>query len=204
MPAPKAATRSAVEKRAQPLSERQVLDLGPRQTFRYFWEGAHPVSGLALDRCHRRTDEPSTPVSIAGSGFAAMAVIVGCERGWVSREQAQARLGAMLDCLEKATCYHGMYPHFMRGDTGATVPFSRKDDGADLVESSLLFQGLLCARAYFDHDTSEEASLRERISGLWREAEWDWYIQGGRKVLTWHWSSNNGFALNNEIRGWNE
>ena len=141
---------------------------------------------------------------MAGSGFAAMAVIVGCERGWVSREQALARLTAMLECLEKATCYHGMYPHFMRGDSGATVPFSRKDDGADLVESSLLFQGLLCVRAYFDRDVPEERRLRERIDWLWREAEWNWFSQGGRKVLTWHWSPTNGFAIDHEIRGWNE
>src|SRR6516162_4016273 len=99
MPASRAASRSTVEKRAQPLSDEQLLDLVQRQTFRYFWEGAHPLSGLALDRCHRRIDEPNTPVSVGGSGFAAMALIVGCERGWVSREQAQARLAAMLDCL---------------------------------------------------------------------------------------------------------
>ena len=60
----------------------------------------------------------------------------------------------MLDCLERATCYHGLYPHFMHGDTGATKPFSRKDDGADLVETAFLFQGLLCARAYFDRDSA--------------------------------------------------
>jgi hypothetical protein len=204
MPVPKAASRSAVQKRVQPLSDEQLLDLLQRQTFRYFWEGAHPVSGLALDRCHRRADDPDTPVSIGGSGFGAMALIVACERAWVSREQALARFSVMLDCLEKATCYHGMYPHFMRGDTGATVPFSRKDDGADLVETSLLFQGLLCARAYFDRDVPEERRVRERIGWLWREAEWNWFTQGGRKVLTWHWSHTNGFALNNEIRGWNE
>src|SRR5215472_13077716 len=193
MPAPRSPT--AAEKQAHPLSDEQLLDLVQRQTFRYFWEGAHPLSGLALDRCHRRTDEPNTPVSVGGSGFAVMALIVGCERGWVSREQAQGRLAAMLDCLEKATCYHGMYPHFLRGDTGATVPFSRKDDGADLVESSLLFQGLLCVRAYLDRDTPEETRLRDRIDWLWREAEWNWFSRGGRKVLTWHWSPTNGFAI---------
>ena len=203
MPA-RATPRSAVDKQADPLSDEELLDLVQRQTFRYFWEGAHPVSGLAFDRRHRRADDPDTPVSIAGSGFGAMAVIAGCERGWVSREQALARLGDMLDCLERATCFHGMYPHFMRGDTGATVPFSRKDDGADLVESSLLFQGLLCVRAYFDRDVPEEVRLRERISWLWREAEWSWFTQGGRKVLIWHWSPTNGFAIDHEIRGWNE
>src|SRR6516162_6967073 len=82
MPAPTAV--SSTENQGQPLSDEQLLDLTQRQTFRYFWDGAHPVSGLPLDRCHRRADEPDTPVSIAGTGFAAMALIVGCERAWVT------------------------------------------------------------------------------------------------------------------------
>jgi hypothetical protein len=186
------------------LSDERLLDLVQRQTFRYFWDGGHPVSGLARDRMRRSTDPIDDAVATGGSGFGAMALIVGCERGWVTRKQVLSRFAAMLDCLEKAACYHGMYPHFMRGDTGATVPFSRKDDGADLVETSFLFQGLLCARAYFDRDAPDEARIRDRISYLWREAEWDWYTQGGRSTLTWHWSPNNGFALNHPIRGWNE
>src|SRR5262249_62014820 len=138
------------------------------------------VCGLGSVRVRGRGDVPDSAVSTAGSGFGAMALLVGCERGWITRDQALARFGSMLGCLEKATCYHGMYPHFMRGDTGATIPFSRKDDGADLVESSLLFQGLLCVRAYFDRDVPEEKRLRERISWLWQEAEWNWFTQAGR------------------------
>jgi len=200
----KAAARSNVAGPNHPLADDELLDLVQHQTFRYFWEGAHPVSGLARDRCLQRGDSADTPVSIGGSGFGAMALLVACERSWIGRDQALARFGTMLDCLEKATCYHGMYPHFMRGDTGATIPFSRKDDGADLVETSFLFQGLLCVRAYFNRDIPEEARLRDRITWLWRESEWNWYSQGGRKVLTWHWSATNGFALDQEIRGWNE
>jgi hypothetical protein len=204
MTATRVSSRSAVDEPAQSLTDEALLDLVQRQTFRYFWEGAHPVSGLALDRCPRRGDPADSAVSTAGSGFGAMALLVACERGWLTRDLALARFHRMLDCLEKATCYHGMYPHFMGGDTGATIPFSRKDDGADVVETSLLFQGLLCVRAYFDRDIPEEARLRDRITWLWREAEWSWFTQEGRKVLTWHWSPTNGFALNQEIRGWNE
>jgi hypothetical protein len=187
------------------LSDEQLLDLLQRRTFRYFWEGAHPESGLAFDRRHRGAAAASdSAVAVGGSGFGALAVIVACERGWITREQAVGRFAHMLDCLERATRYHGMYPHFMRGDTGATIPYSTEDDGGDLVETALLLQGLLCARAYFDSDAAEELRLRQRVTRLWHEAEWDWYTHGGRNVLTWHWSAVHGFALDLEIRGWNE
>jgi len=186
------------------LSDEELLDLVQRQTFRYFWEGAHPVSGLARDRSNRFSDPSDDAIAIGGSGFGIMTIIVACERGWVRREEALERLNSMLNVLDKSTCYHGMYPHFMNGSTGATIPFSRKDDGGDVVETSFLFQGLLCARAYFDRDSSDELRFRQRITYLWEEVEWNWYTQGGRNVLTWHWSPTNGFALNHDIRGWNE
>ena len=163
---PKSAEHHKEGKRPERLSDDQLLDLVQRQTFLFFWDGAQPASGLARDRTGRLADPDDDIVAIGGSGFGVMALIVACERGWVTRPQALARLSTMLDCLERATCYHGLYPHFMHGQTGATKPFSRKDDGADLVESAFLFQGLLCARAYFDRDTPEEAanSWRRHLS----------------------------------------
>jgi hypothetical protein len=101
----------------------------------------------------------------------------------------------------RATCYHGAFPHFLHGKSGATIPFGRKDDGGDLVETALLIMGLLAARQYFDRP--DEAGLRGRINQLWEEVEWNWYAPEG-DVLTWHWSPNNGFALHHHIRGWNE
>lgn len=216
---PKTAARAAGKKnrappqqRAQPASaaalaelpDEALLDAVQRQTFRFFWEGAHPASGLAPDRRTTRDEAVDDLVAIGGSGFGVMAIIVAVERGWVARETAVERINRMLDVLSRATCYHGAYPHFMNGVTGATIPFSRKDDGGDLVETSLLFQGLLCARQYFQQDTPAERSLRGRITVLWEEVEWDWYTQGGRKMLYWHWSPWNGWAMDHEIHGWNE
>jgi hypothetical protein len=194
------------------LPDDALLELVQRQTFRYFWDAAHPVSGLAFDR---RTSAKSTaakgsrearvdPVSVSGSGFGVMALLVGAERGWVTRVAALERLHRMLEVLLKARCYHGALPHFMDGATGATIPFFRKDDAADLVETSFLMMGLLCARQYFDRDAPEEAAVRARIDLLWNDVEWTWFTQGGRRVLYWHWSPYNGWALNQEIRGWNE
>lgn len=190
-------------KPAAKLTDDQLLEFAQRETFRYFWEGAHPVSFMALDRRYR-TERDDDKATTGGTGFAVMAFIVAVERKWVTREEVLERLGRMLDILEVATCYHGVLPHFMDGRTGATIPFWRKDDGSDVVETSLLFQGLLCARAYFNRDTPVERRLRGRITWLWHEIEWNWHTRDGRKQLYWHWSPNNGWSLDHGIRGWNE
>lgn len=186
------------------LEDEKLLEYVQRQTFRFFWEAAHPVSGLVPDRQSTQGETAADLIGIGGTGFGIMAIIVAVARGWVSREDALHRIGRMLDLLTRATCFHGVYPHFMNGRTGAPIPFSRKDDGGDLVETSYLFMGLLCAREAFNDDSPIERHLRQRITALWEEVEWNWHTQGGRKVLYWHWSPNNGWSLDHEIQGWNE
>lgn len=185
------------------LPDDALIELVQRQTFNFFWDGAHPVSGLAPDRLPPRKAGEEL-VATGGSGFGVMAIIVAVERGWISREAGLDRVERMLDLLMRATCYHGAFPHFMNGLTGATIPFFRKDDGGDLVETSFLCMGLLCARQYFQRGTKREKTLRDHINWIWEEVEWDWYTRDGRKVLYWHWSPNNGWAMDHEIRGWNE
>ena len=110
----------------------------------------------------------------------------------------------MVKFLSKSDKYHGVFPHWLNGATGKTIPFSPKDDGGDLVETSYLFEGLLCAREYFNLDNPKEKELRNRITWMWNDVEWNWHTRGGISVLYWHWSPNNGWSMNAEIRGWNE
>jgi hypothetical protein len=175
-------------------SDEALLDLVQRQTFRFFWEGAHPVSGLARDRTGLDADPDNDLISVGGSGFGVMAIIVAASRGWIAREEAAGRINLMLAFLERTTSYHGLFPHFMNGRTGATVPFGRKDDGGDIVETAFLFQGLLCARRYFDGPDPDEKRLRDHITWLWREVEWNWHAREGR----------HGWSIDVEVRGWNE
>lgn len=198
------ATPFAPKARPRDLDDDALLDLVQRQTFRYFWDFAHPVSGLARERSNVRPDYGLETVTTGGSGFGAMAILVAAERGWISREDACDRLLRMVRFLLKADSYHGILPHFLNGETGRTIPFTRKDDGADLVETSFLIQGLLCARQYFGREDALESELRARINRLWEEAEWSWHTRGGRHVLYWHWSPNNGWSMDFEVRGWNE
>jgi hypothetical protein len=185
------------------LPDKELLETVQRQSFGFFWEAGHPVSGLAPDRCTTTAGPKDDLVATGGSGFGVMAHIVAAEREWITRAAAAERIGNMLDLLTRATCYHGVFPHFMNGRTGATIPFTRKDDGGDLVETSFLIMGLLCAREYFKRRNPQESKIRGLVNYLWNEVEWSWYTRDGT-ALQWHWSPNNGWALDLEIRGWNE
>ena len=186
------------------LSDTALLTLVQKQTFRYFWDFAHPVSGMARERSNPAFGYGDEVVTTGGSGFGVMAVIVATERGWITRDSAARHLLKMVRFLIKADAFHGAFPHWLNGATGKVIPFSRKDDGADLVETSYLFQGLLCARQYFNRDDATESELRSRINSMWEDIEWNWFTRGGQEVLYWHWSPNNGWSMNFPVRGYNE
>lgn len=186
------------------LSDSALLDIVQKQTFRYFWDFAHPVSNLSRERSNQAYNYGAEVVTVGGTGFGVMSVIVATERKWITRDTAAKFLLKMVNFLLRADSYHGVFPHWMNGATGKTIPFSRKDDGADLVETSYLFQGLLCARQYFNGDSKVEKDLRNRISWMWNDIEWTWFTKNGEDVLYWHWSPNNGWAMNFPVRGFNE
>jgi len=189
--------------RPKNLSDSALLDLVQKQTFRYFWDFAHPVSGMARERSNATFGYGGEVVTTGGTGFGIMSVIIAAERKWITRDTAAKFMLKMINFLLKAESYHGAFPHWMDGATGKTIPFSRKDDGADLVETSYLFQGLLCARQYFNGNDPVERELRNHIQWMWTEIEWNWFTQG-QEVLYWHWSPNNGWAMNFPVRGFNE
>lgn len=185
------------------LSDSALLDLVQKQTFKYFSDFAHPVSGMARERSNVTFGYGDEVVTTGGTGFGVMSTIVAAQRGWIKRDSAARYLLKMVNFLWKADSYHGAFPHWMNGATGKTIPFGRKDDGADLVETSYLFEGLLCARQYFNEKNGLETELRNRIGWMWDEIEWNWFTKG-EEVLYWHWSPNNGWAMNFPVRGFNE
>ena len=188
-------------------SDNELLDLVQKQTFNYFWEGAEPNSGMARERIHMDNVYPTSPkntITTGGSGFGFMAILVGVERKFITREQALERFEKIVSFLEKADRYHGAWSHWMVGETGKTLAFSKKDDGGDLVETAFLMQGLLTVKQYFKGDSEREIALRNKIQKLWEGVEWNWYTKGGENVLYWHWSPNYGWDMNFAVRGYNE
>ncbi|HEY0176844.1 MAG TPA: glucoamylase family protein, partial [Pedobacter sp.] len=185
------------------LTDDQLLDLVQKQTFRYFWDFGHPVSGMARERSNRSFDYGDEVVTTGGTGFGVMATIVASERKFITRQQAAARTKKIVDFLWKADMFHGAFPHWMNGETGKVIRFSPKDDGADIVETSFLFQGLLTARQYYTADNAVESDIRNKILWMWEGIEWNWFTQH-QNVLYWHWSPNNGWSMDHQLKGWNE
>jgi hypothetical protein len=181
------------------LDDEALVDMVQRATFRYFWEGAHPVSGLIRERT------PSGDIcAIGGSGFGLMAIPVGIERGFVTRAAGVARVLQMLTFLSVAERHWGAFPHWIHGVTGQHVGFhGPSDDAMDIVETSYLAQGFLTVRQYFDGASAEEAQIRALASQLWEAIEWDAFLPAGSSTLRWHRSPTTGLSSFN-LTGWNE
>ena len=181
------------------IGDEELLTLVQEKTFRYFYDFAHPASGMARER-----NSSGSTVTTGGTGFGLMAIIVGIERNFITREQGVSHFEKVVSFLETADRFHGVWPHWLNGDTGKVQPFSAKDDGADLVETSFLIQGLLTVRQYLHAANATESPLIDRINVLWEAVEWDWHTKGGENVLYWHWSPNFSWEMNHQVRGYNE
>jgi len=193
---------AAVTASTHPMTDDELLTMVQEASFRYYWEADEPNSGMARENTPGNDDI----IALGASGFGVMALVVGADRGFAPRDEIVDRLLRITDFLTRADRYHGAWPHFLSGKTGHVLPvFGMYDDGADLVETSFLMQGLLTARQYFNKDNEKEQRLRDNITKLWQGVEWDWFRATPNKdALYWHWSPDYTFHIANRLEGWNE
>jgi hypothetical protein len=189
------------------MTDAQLLDSIQQATFRYCWDFAHPVSGMVRERFAKYDRQT---VTTGGSGFGLFNIIVGAERGWITREQAAERTLKMVSFLQdNATRYHGVWSHWMDGTTGQSIPADYNDSdvpiiASDIIETADMIQGMLAARQYFDVNNPTENEIRARTTQLWEEVEWDWYRRASEtdgKRLWWSWSPDSGFAYSFSFGG---
>lgn len=181
------------------MTDEQLMDMVQRYTFRYFWDEGHPVSGMARER-----NNSGDIVTTGGSGFGIMGILVGIENGYITRSEGANRIVKIISFLQYAEKFHGVFPHWMNGRTGKVVPFSQYDNGGDLVETAFLMQGLLAAKQFFAENNNTEKAIRQIITKLYEDVEWDWYSKNNSDVLYWHWSPNYAWQMNFPLRGYNE
>jgi len=183
------------------MTDEEFLDMVQRATFRYFYDYGHPVSGLSRERLGS-----GETVTSGGSGFGVMAILVGIERGYISREEGVARILKILNFLNTdADRFHGAFSHWLNGSNGNVIPFSTIDNGGDLVETAYMIQGLFSVRQYFDQQTTAEDSIRNLSTQIINTVEWDWYRRtASSNYLYWHWSPNYNWQMNMTVQGPNE
>ena len=193
---------STISARFNGLEDDELLDLVQQAAFGYFWFHGHPTCGAARDSYNGWGDT----IASGGTGMGIMSIIVAAERNFITRADAADRVRLICEFLEDTSDrFHGAWPHWINGTTGATIPFSTYDDGADLVETSYVVQGLLTARQYFDGAGTVETEIRTRATRMWQAVEWDWFLRyPGGQVLYWHWSPNHGWTMDMAITGYNE
>jgi len=181
------------------ISDTALLDSVQKRTLRYFYNFAHPASGMARER-----NTSGNTVTSGGSGFGIMALIVGMERNFITRDQGIQQVTKIVSFLETADRFHGAWSHWIDGNTGKVIPFSTKDNGGDLVETSFLVQGLITFRQYLEPADTVGNNLINRITNLWEGVEWDWYRKNNENVLYWHWSPNYNWEMNYAMYGYFE
>jgi len=195
-------TSPAASASTREFTDDELLTMLQEDCFHYYWDGADPHSGMARENIPG--DDRIVATGATGMGIAAL--VVGVDRGFITRAQGIERVTKIVGFLEHAQRYHGAWSHYMDGSTGRTMPvFGMFDNGGDLVETSFLMEGLLAARQYFHGSSPVEQDLYQRITQLWESVEWDWYRgPTAGDFLYWHWSSEWKWQIQHPLIGFNE
>jgi hypothetical protein len=102
------------------MTDEQLLTSVEEATFRFFWNFAHPVSGLTRD--YYSPEDITNTCAVGGTGMGLMAICVGAERGFVTRAEAAAQTLKIINFLQNGLPrYHGAWAHFADGATGQTL-----------------------------------------------------------------------------------
>jgi len=163
------------------------LDDVQERTFRWFWDLADPHTGLVPDRWPTESF-----ASVAATGFGLTAYPVGVERGWITREQARARVLLTLRFLWSApqgpdatgvAGYRGFFYHFLVPSTG--MRFEKVE--LSTIDTTLLLAGALFCGEYFDRDDPDEREIRRLATALYERVEWDWARPRPARIgMGWH------------------
>lgn len=173
-----------------------------QRTFQYFWDVVDEPTWQTDDRHPTKNF-----TSIAATGFALPAYIIGAENGYVTREAAAERTLNVLEWLwhspqgpdaEGMTGYRGFYYHFLNYGSGSRY----KNVELSTIDTSLLFGGILTSQSYFDGENPTETRIRELADSLYLRIEWPWAMDG-KETVSMGWHPETGF-IEAQWKGYNE
>lgn len=161
---------SAVKVRPEAIDKETFLDLIQLAHVNYFVESFDVNSGMYMP--YRIRDR--VMVSTKGTGYAILSLIVGAEKGFISRNMALRRISRIVYFLQKAQQNQGFFPSYFNGRTGTPDYFFELAD-YDVNATASIIESLLISREYFNADEELEKDLRNRITALWERVDWASY-----------------------------
>ncbi len=149
------------------LNEDQLLDLIQLANVNYFVENYDINSGMYMP--YRMKDK--AVVSVRETGGAMLSMLVGVEKGFVSKALFLSRVKRIVGFLGKAQNNKGFFPAYFDGRKG--LPLYLDDiPRYDVQATSSLIEALLVIRQYLNTDAAEENKLRADITQLWERLDW--------------------------------
>ena len=167
-----------------PLTDSEFLDMVERKTFDYFWNEVEPESGLIFDSAPAGAQPNRAPCSVAALGFGLSAICIGDSRGWISREEARARvLKSLRFMLDRVESKNGFFYHFVDGKTGKRM----WDCEISSIDTALFLAGALTCSAYFN-----DSAISPLVQALYQRVDWKWMLNG-KETLSMGWMPESGF-----------
>ena len=165
-------------------AEDALLDEVEKANHLFFWEQAHPETGLVKDRCNTRTSDKGIVASIAGTGFGLTALCIAQQRGWVSLTDARDRVMTTLRFLQKKMPTHrGFFFHWANVVTGERI----WDAEASSIDTAILLCGLLTCREHFRY-----AEISRLTYDIFNRVDWTW-LSEDTSLLPHGWTPEMGF-----------
>ncbi len=165
---------SGIEVKPVSVTDDAFLDFLQRRMFEFFWNEVDSTTKFIRDKAKNFTISAPNICTIGGVGFGFSIYTIGVERGWITAAQAYDRIMKILDGFNtwgapRLDAYHGFWYH---GVNPATLA---RDGTFELstVDSALFILGALQAGEYF---RAAYPDLTARVDALYRDMEWDWWI----------------------------
>jgi hypothetical protein len=166
------------------IADESLLEELEKASFKYFWEQAHPETGIVLDRCHAREPVTSELGSIAATGFGLTALCIGEQRGFILRGEAETRaLNTLRFLWRKLPNHRGFFYHFGNINTGERL----WDSEASSVDTAILLCGVLTCKQHF-----QNVELRELALEIFNRVDWKW-LSEDTPILPHGWTPEGGF-----------
>lgn len=148
--------------------------------FYFFWETQNVNEklggcGLIPDRY------PSNGLaSIASVGFGLGAFVVGAYKGYVTNEEAKARVNLTLDHIKDLDRVNGFFYHFYQEKAGLVASGSEVSN----IDTAIFLCGALLAGQYFGGETLEKAYA------IYDEVDWTWFVNPKTKNFYMSYNSD--------------